>query len=234
MLLGDAERAIAVSQECRELCAAHGERWYHSHALWVLGLAVWQQGDTRRATELEQDSIRLKRSRYDRLGIAHCVEALAWFAASDDRHPRAALLLGAAQSLRQAIGVSIGGFAHLVGFHERAEAQVRQALGAAKFRKQHNAGRALPMDGALAAALDEPQADQAVETEGNDAGPAVLTRREREVAGLVAAGMTNREIAEKLVVSRRTAESHVEHILVKLGFTSRAQIAAWHTEEPAG
>jgi non-specific serine/threonine protein kinase len=52
-----------------------------------------------------------------------------------------------------------------------------------------------------------------------------LTRREREVSLLIAQGMSNKEIASKLVISRRTAEAHVEHILVKLGFTSRTQIA---------
>ena len=57
-----------------------------------------------------------------------------------------------------------------------------------------------------------------------------LTAREHEVAGLVAAGQTNREIAEMLVISEGTAEVHVKHILNKLGFKSRAQIAAWVAE----
>lgn len=58
-----------------------------------------------------------------------------------------------------------------------------------------------------------------------------LTKREREVATLVASGQSNREIAASLVISRRTAECHVEHILTKLGFTSRIQIAAWTTQD---
>jgi DNA-binding NarL/FixJ family response regulator len=57
-----------------------------------------------------------------------------------------------------------------------------------------------------------------------------LTPREREVAALVAAGKTSREIAQRLVVSERTAEVHVGNILAKLGFTSRAQIAVWAVE----
>jgi DNA-binding NarL/FixJ family response regulator len=57
-------------------------------------------------------------------------------------------------------------------------------------------------------------------------GP-VLTPREREVAALVAEGMTNRQIAESLYVAERTAETHVENILMKLGFTSRTQVARW-------
>jgi non-specific serine/threonine protein kinase len=54
-----------------------------------------------------------------------------------------------------------------------------------------------------------------------------LTRREAEIAGLVARGMTNRQIAAELVLSESTAAKHVEHIREKLGFTSRAQIAAF-------
>ncbi len=54
-----------------------------------------------------------------------------------------------------------------------------------------------------------------------------LTRREREVAILVAQGLTNREIATRLFISERTAESHVEQIRGKLGFRSRVQIANW-------
>ena len=63
-------------------------------------------------------------------------------------------------------------------------------------------------------------------------GPfAALTKRERQVAELIAQGITNKQIATKLVISQRTAEGHVEHILTKLGFTSRAQIAAWIAQD---
>jgi predicted ATPase/DNA-binding CsgD family transcriptional regulator len=59
-----------------------------------------------------------------------------------------------------------------------------------------------------------------------------LTRREREVAALVADGLTNREIAQRLFISERTADGHLEHIREKLGFNSRAQIAAWVVGHP--
>jgi non-specific serine/threonine protein kinase len=62
-------------------------------------------------------------------------------------------------------------------------------------------------------------------------GPRGLTSREREVAVLIAAGHTNRAIAERLVVSERTVESHVSGILAKLGCRTRAQIAVWATEQ---
>jgi DNA-binding CsgD family transcriptional regulator len=61
-----------------------------------------------------------------------------------------------------------------------------------------------------------------------------LTRRELEIAGLVAQGLSNKEIAGILVIAQRTAEGHVEHILRKLGFTSRSQIAAWAAQQQTG
>ena len=59
-----------------------------------------------------------------------------------------------------------------------------------------------------------------------EAGP-TLTRRELDIASLVAKGLSNREIAARLFISRRTAETHVDRILTKLDFHSRAQIAVW-------
>jgi non-specific serine/threonine protein kinase len=58
-------------------------------------------------------------------------------------------------------------------------------------------------------------------------GGALLTPRELQVARLLAQGSSNKEIAAELVISQRTAEGHVERILTKLGFASRAQVAAW-------
>jgi len=60
-----------------------------------------------------------------------------------------------------------------------------------------------------------------------NAGPGGLTRREREIAELVTRGLTNRQIAHLLHIAGRTAENHVQHILTKLGFQNRSQIAAW-------
>lgn len=65
-------------------------------------------------------------------------------------------------------------------------------------------------------------------------GWSVLTRRERDVAALVAGGLTNREVAAELVIAERTAEGHVENIHTKLGFHSRSQVAAWVAEQDEG
>lgn len=60
-----------------------------------------------------------------------------------------------------------------------------------------------------------------------------LTPRQREVAARVSEGLSNRQIAERLVITERSAESHVERIRARLGFRSRAQIAAWHATNTA-
>lgn len=72
-------------------------------------------------------------------------------------------------------------------------------------------------------------------TIGKDAGDVKprtpISGREQQVASLIAEGMTNREIAEALVISERTADTHVQNILAKLGLVSRAQVAAWYVEQ---
>jgi DNA-binding NarL/FixJ family response regulator len=104
----------------------------------------------------------------------------------------------------------------------------RRALGEASWGARYAEGDVLPRAPAVALALGE--GDLA---EGPVAGaPGLppsgpLTRRQREVADLVAQGLSDREIAARLVISPRTAESHVEQILTRLGFRSRAQVAAW-------
>ncbi len=77
----------------------------------------------------------------------------------------------------------------------------------------------------LYAAGPEPSVDDG-EPSGTGA-QAELSRREREVAQLVARGLSNREIAARLYLSERTVDNHVRHILDKLGFDSRVQVASW-------
>ncbi|MFF5768741.1 response regulator transcription factor [Streptomyces tanashiensis] len=81
------------------------------------------------------------------------------------------------------------------------------------------------MDYALGIEGDEPE--PSADEGAADAEPGPLTARLQRVAGLVARGLSNRKIAEDLVLSLRTVEGPVDHILTKLGFTSRAQIATW-------
>ena len=110
---------------------------------------------------------------------------------------------------------------------------VRQALGAETTTLAWEAGRDMAAEQALDLAL---AATEAPTTRSN--GPpersaqqvAGLSPREREVAALLAHGLSNRQIAQRLVVTERTVAAHIEHILNKLGFASRHQVGAWADE----
>jgi non-specific serine/threonine protein kinase len=121
--------------------------------------------------------------------------------------------------------------------YDQGVSAVRTALGEVAFRAAWAEGRALPPEQATEVALagDTPAADAASPPPSRLSAPlGSLTRREREVAGLLARGLTNREIAEALVLGERTAEGHVSNLLGKLGLASRAQAVAWLLEHGVG
>jgi predicted ATPase/DNA-binding NarL/FixJ family response regulator len=235
-LAGDEERAVACHRELAALTEAGSEyirRAYCAYSLWALGTAAWRRGDLDRATGLQQQSLRLRGN--DRMGSTWCVEALAWIAASQRQYERAAVLLGAAAGLWQSMGTTLDGHQPLAGHQRDCERQARQALGEAAFYAAYHRGLDLAAADVLAYALQQPPEKP---TEKPPA-PAVsewapLTPREMQVARLIAVGRSNKDIAAELVISQRTAENHVEHILAKLGFTSRAQVAAWVAASQSG
>jgi len=85
----------------------------------------------------------------------------------------------------------------------------------------------MTLDEAFATALEETSLERTAVRSGRQALLSGLTVREQEVAARVARGLSNRQIAEALVFSERTAEAHVAHCLAKLGLASRSQLAAW-------
>ncbi|MEO3806992.1 LuxR C-terminal-related transcriptional regulator [Nonomuraea sp. B1E8] len=221
---GDTASAMAAGEECLALCENHHESWHRAYAMMALGVEVWRQGDLRRATDLEQQALMVTRSLGDSLGIGITLEALAWIAASQRRHQRAARLLGILQTVWASVGAPLSGYGHLAGYHDACEEETRKALGETAFDTAVRRGARMPLDEALAYVLqEEPPSGRGDGSERRTR----LTRRESEIAQLVARGLTNKEIAASLVISQRTAEGHIEHILTKLGFSSRSQIAVW-------
>jgi non-specific serine/threonine protein kinase len=221
--LGHADRAMAYAEECIALSEAASERWCAALARWVEALVQWRLGRGARARTYARDALRLKEPFGDRMGMAMSVEVVAWAESESGHAAEAARLLGAVQAALDSIGASL--FGHLHEDHDRCIELTRETLGDAAFGRAFEEGSALRFDDAVALALGRrtpPSA--AADTHGDEVR---LTRRETEIAALVAEGLTNREIAERLVMARRTAEGHVAHILGKLNFTSRAQLAAW-------
>jgi DNA-binding NarL/FixJ family response regulator len=104
----------------------------------------------------------------------------------------------------------------------------KRRLGDKAYAEVWTDAQALDLDGALKEARQLLQSQASHGTRVADSTVSdTLSEREREVAILVARGLTNRQIADELIITRKTAESHVSHVLNKLGFVSRVQIATW-------
>ncbi|WP_245646820.1 ATP-binding protein [Microtetraspora niveoalba] len=227
-VLGDSAEAMAEGERCLAVCDAYGEQWHRAYCLVAMAIDVWRQGDSARAADLAKESLRFNRSLDDMLGAGLAVETLSWIAASERRYERAARLHGELEIIWRSMGTVLSSYAYLMPYREECEARTRQALGESGFRAAARRGARLPYDDAVAYALEEEASEE--ERAEPSAEPSPLTPRETEIARLVAEGMSNKEIAATLVIAQRTAEGHIEHILSKLGFSSRAQIAVWVRE----
>lgn len=194
------------------------ENWMRSHALWSLSLAAFVESDLDTAERFAREAITADRGFDDPVGECLMLEVLSWVDAERGLADRAALLLGATEARWRLIGSAITVHGpQLAAHHDRCVDELRRRLGSQRYDKLVGEGGHLVPDEAVAFAL-EPRTTVA----------GGLSAREREVAMRIRRGMTNRDIAEELVLSVRTVDTHVQRILGKLGFSSRAQIAAWY------
>jgi predicted ATPase/DNA-binding CsgD family transcriptional regulator len=231
---GDEQRATVAFEQARLLAEPASEAFHRSNIIWAFGLLAFQQGKFDQAAQLNRDSLPLRQVTGDVLGIGWSVESLAWIAAAVGRHQHAATLLGVSDRIWETTGFRLESHQELLQFHDECERRAREALGDEQLQSTFEHGRSLGFDEAMRYALDDNlEIDRATapRPRSRPTAPADpgLTRREWEVAELIATGRSNKDIAEALVISPRTAESHTEHILTKLGFTSRSQVAAWIT-----
>ncbi|MFF0813610.1 ATP-binding protein [Rhodococcus sp. NPDC003318] len=220
----DSVGAVPEFEKARVVTAGCGEEVYQSYALEGIGVAQWQRGEFERADDALRRGLRLARARSDPYMAAMCIEGLAWVATGAGDMARAATLMAAAERVAELADSSTVAFPTLLEHHDDCERQVRAELSRARLEVARSTGAAFDLATAAAYALGDGSTGASPTAEP---GPVDLTRRESEVAALVAQGLTNKEIAAVLVISRRTVDGHVEHILAKLGFTSRAQVAAW-------
>jgi non-specific serine/threonine protein kinase len=230
LLHGDPAAADQLLADTQAICRAHGDTWALGIALSAAVHPALRLGHLTQAAAYGRDSLRARRALRDTHGAVASVELLAWVAAAGHDHPSAARLLGAADRHWAAVGGTPFGAGPWLRDHEEYAARTRQALGGPGFDAEFARGRELTLDQAVAYALGEDQA--LVDQPPSRRQDARLTRREGEIAELVAQGMSNRQIAGRLAISQRTVESHVESVLTKFGFTSRAQIAAWLAMPP--
>jgi DNA-binding CsgD family transcriptional regulator len=208
------------------------ESWMMGRTLDRLGWLALTQGQHAEAQARFAESL----TRFQDLGevmpIADSLEGLAALAAARGEHERALRLVGAATAVRERVGAPLHPIRRTR--RDRWLDPLRQVVGEPTVEQAWASGQALTLDQAVTLALEEtepapPGSAHSGAVTPTQAGP--LTTREREVAALLARGLSNRQIAEQLVITERTVAAHIEHILNKLGFRSRTQIALWAAAE---
>ncbi|MEV0260249.1 LuxR C-terminal-related transcriptional regulator [Streptomyces sp. NPDC050617] len=231
LLAGQPAAAIEAARTTLELLGPDSQECYVRGSQCITkGLAHMMLGEPAEAARSLRTGVRLKGALDDTLGVAAAMDLLAWIAVGEGRMRRAACLFGACAAQWRKIGPQpLVGNAQMQALHDKYEQRARDELGAGRYTALHAKGAALSLSAGVLMAAEDKDAppgvprQQAITARPRPV-PSALTRREREVAGLVAEGLTNREIAERLVISRRTVDAHVEHILAKLGYSSRAQV----------
>ncbi|WP_431931776.1 ATP-binding protein [Nonomuraea jabiensis] len=186
-----------------------------------LGKVALDQGDLVEARARFTEALVLSRDAGLRAGIARRLEEWAILVSAEGDHRRAVLLAAASVALRSRQPDA------------RTEDVLRPArtgLGEAVVGMLWSEGAGMTAEQAVACALDGALPERPMEPVVPVSQDSRLTAREREIAELIARGLSNRAIADELVISPATAARHVANILSKLGFSTRTQIAAWVIE----
>jgi DNA-binding NarL/FixJ family response regulator len=228
---GDGDAATGLYREGVARAREGRDAWGAATVLFHWGNLASAQGNCNQAITLYREGLALYASLAAKWGIALCVWGLTGACGAQGLSQRAARLSGAEQALHQQLGIARR---RDPSAYERGVAAARAALGEERFEALAAEGRAMSLDEVVAYALsaDDAPAHLGRSTEKRAPAPtrAPLTSREREVAVLIARGFSNRQIAAALVITPRTADTHVMNILTKLEIHSRAQVAAWAVE----
>jgi len=227
-------------EECAAICARALDRlpaaevWATSSLLAITALALYRGDDMDAAIDTAGRALAMKRELGDLTGVATGIAILAFLAGDRGRHDRAALLLGAATPRWEPAGARYGGLAFLEDLHRKTVRAALDDLGEAAYASFRKAGALMPLDQVIALA-SRPDDDRGIglrampwSADMPSAAPVgPLTGREVQIAALVASGLSNREIAERVTVSKRTVDAHVDHIFSKLRISSRIQLTNW-------
>ena len=215
-------QAIPFFEESADILRRLEDRWALSLPLRHLGTVALRQGDHIRAERLYKESLEQCRQLGEKWLISLCLEELAGVACLQGQHTRAARLWGADETIREAIGATVRALYRADYDHGLTAA--RETLGDAAFTAAWGTGRKMTLEEAVAYALEE------VPELPPTTYPAGLTAREVEVLKLVAQGLTNAKVAERLVLSPRTVNAHLRTIYGKIRVSSRAAATRFAVE----
>jgi predicted ATPase/DNA-binding CsgD family transcriptional regulator len=220
---GDWERAQAAYLESIAILREIDAERDIASLLHNLGHTYLHLGRTEQAQSLFQEGLASQERHGNRRGMVECLLGFAALAIVGRRPAAGARLLAAAEALAGRHVTSDWPATRMEYAHYLSQAEA--ALSERQSRAQREAGRLLSLEQAVAYARQvAAEAEAAQESRMKlDA----LTPREREVAALIARAMTNDEIAEELVVSKRTVEKHISNIRSKLAMTQRTEIVRW-------
>jgi predicted ATPase/DNA-binding CsgD family transcriptional regulator len=227
ILSGALDRAVQLCDECLRRCDETGEQWARGTALWVRGVTRWLAGDVTAAIADSLSCLRIKESVNDLHTIAMSFDLLAVCRVATAEFELATVLYGAGEALWTLLNAPVLMGLGYAEIRQSAADTARAALGEERFDELLGRGLAMHLADALAMAKGETPAERVLGAEPAPSVAKQLTRREKEIATLVAAGLGNREIAARLYLSKRTVDSHMEHIFTKLGISSRTQLASW-------
>jgi DNA-binding CsgD family transcriptional regulator len=226
----DLPRAAARYEEALRLWRELEYKQGMAQALGGLASVAYRRGEWAQAAARWRESLALWWTLDRKAVLAPCVESLASAAAGQGHAARAARLFGTAERLREAVGAPQLSPKDSRR-NRRAAADARAALGEHAFAAAWAAGRALPLEQAITYALaaEDPAPLTAAAPSPAPPGPPQepLSGREQAVAVLIARGLSNRQIGQALAIAEGTVANHVRHILAKLGFRSRTQVAGW-------
>jgi non-specific serine/threonine protein kinase len=228
LFAGGVEGATRLCQRCYDACVAVDDLWWRSQILSCMVVAALEVGDVERGYAHTVERLSIKRELGDTLGVVLALESMSAVAVAAGANERAARMHGAAKRIWEKLGQPRFGSKLFQRWLDGYIATAREALGGAAFDQAAAHGAELSEGEAIAEALQEPPPSRSLD----DPHAVRLTRRERQVAELVAQALSNKQIATRLVISQRTAESHVESILNKLGLKSRTQVVAWLADHP--
>lgn len=211
LIKGQAPEALQNYELLRELTAGYREHIHLGRCSVAGGWALWDLDQPQRAVSVLKDGLELAQAADDSVAFSQCLRVMAWMESDIHQDKRAATLLGAADMMWREIVGAMPNFLLRLPYQRECEKRTRGTLGDREFTKCLKDGHHMDVDQVVSYVHGHSIKSSFA---SHDRSSKVLTKREDQVAALIVEGLSNKAIADRLVISHRTAQGHVENILV--------------------